>query len=127
MGKMHNPPHPGEILKDTVLGEGGGLSVTEFAARLGMTRVAVSRVVNGSAGISTDMAMRLEDALGTSAQMWLAMQAAYDLWQAKKHHRKIKRIQFRQVEHDNEDALTTCLSVISFLCGQAKLPAETSH
>lgn len=87
MSGMFNPPHPGEILADTVLGE-GGINVTEFAKRLRMTRTAVSRVVNGRAAVSTDMAIRLEDALGTSAETWLAMQAAYDLWQAKKNKRK---------------------------------------
>ena len=87
MSGMFNPPHPGEILADTVLGE-GGINVTEFAKRLRMTRTAVSRVVNGRAAVNTDMAIRLEDALGTSAETWLAMQAAYDLWQAKKNKRK---------------------------------------
>jgi addiction module HigA family antidote len=99
MSGMYNPPHPGEILADTVLGD-GGINVTEFAKRLGMTRTAVSRVVNGHAAVSTDLAMRLEDALGTSAETWLAMQAAYDLWQAKKnkHRKKIARIEMEEEE-----------------------------
>jgi addiction module HigA family antidote len=84
---MFNPPHPGEILADTVLREDGGISVTAFAERLGMTRTAISRIVHGKAAISTEMAIRLEDALGTSAETWLAMQAAFDLWQAKKSRR----------------------------------------
>jgi antitoxin HigA-1 len=91
MSGMFNPPHPGEILADTVLGT-GGINVTEFAKLLGMTRTAVSRVVNGRASISTDMAIRLEDALGTSAETWLTMQAAYDLWQAKKNNKRRKKI-----------------------------------
>jgi antitoxin HigA-1 len=91
MSGMFNPPHPGEILADTVLGN-GGINVTEFARLLGMTRTAVSRVVNGRASISTDMAIRLEDALGTSAETWLTMQAAYDLWQAKKNNKRRKKI-----------------------------------
>jgi antitoxin HigA-1 len=94
MRGMFNPPHPGEILADTVLSD-GRINVTEFARRLGMTRTAVSRVVNGHAAVSTDFAIRLEEALGTSAETWLTMQAAYDLWQAKKNRRrkKIARIE----------------------------------
>jgi len=80
---MHNPPHPGEVLQDTVLGA-GGITVTEFAKRLGVSRVALSRVANGRAAISADMALRLAAALGGSAESWLSMQAAYDLWQAQK-------------------------------------------
>jgi addiction module HigA family antidote len=87
MSRMFNPPHPGEILADTVLREDGGISVTAFAEKLGMTRTAISRIIHGRAAISTEMAIRLEDALGTSAETWLAMQAAFDLWQAKKSRR----------------------------------------
>ena len=83
---MHNPPHPGEVLQDTVLAE-GRLTVSEFAKKLGVSRVALSRVVNGRAAISADMALRLAAALGGSAQSWLAMQAAYDLWHASKRRR----------------------------------------
>jgi antitoxin HigA-1 len=89
MSSMHNPPHPGEILADTVLGD-GGMSITDFADKLGMTRAAVSRVVNGHAAVSTSMALLLEDALGTSAESWLSMQTAYDLWQAKQNKRRRK-------------------------------------
>jgi antitoxin HigA-1 len=92
MSRMFNPPHPGEILADTVLREDGGISVTAFAEKLGMTRTAISRIIHGKAAISTDMSIRLEEALGTSAETWLAMQAAYDLWQAKKNKRR-KKIQ----------------------------------
>lgn len=91
MGRMFNPPHPGEVLKDGVF-EGTELTVTEFAAGIGMSRVALSRILNGAAAISPDMALRLEGALGTSAEMWLGMQADYDLWQARKRAPKVKRI-----------------------------------
>lgn len=84
--RMHNPPHPGEVLQDTVLTE-GGLSITEFARKLGVSRVALSRVVNGRAAVSADMALRLAAALGGSAESWLTMQASYDLWQASKRRR----------------------------------------
>ena len=83
MTRMHNPPHPGEVLRDGVFTD-TGISVTDFAARLGVTRVALSRVLNGKAAISADMALRLAAALGGSAQSWLHMQANYDLWQAEK-------------------------------------------
>ncbi|HEY3653966.1 MAG TPA: HigA family addiction module antitoxin [Steroidobacteraceae bacterium] len=87
---MFNPPHPGEVLADTVLRV---MTVTAFAAQLKMTRAAVSRVIHGHAGISAEMALRLGDALGVSAESWIGMQADYDLWQAKKKHRvKVQRI-----------------------------------
>jgi antitoxin HigA-1 len=83
---MHNPAHPGEVLADTVLGD-GGLTVSDFARRLGVSRVALSRVANGRAAVSADMALRLADALGGSAESWLQMQAAYDLWKASRKKR----------------------------------------
>lgn len=87
MGTMHNPPHPGETLRDDVL-PALGLSVTDAAAQLGVTRAALSRVLNGRAGISPEMALRLERWLGLEnggrASVWLGMQAAYDLWQTQK-------------------------------------------
>lgn len=78
--RMHNPPHPGRALREFL----GDLTVTEAAARLCITRTALSRILNGSTGISAEMAVRLRDALGTSAEMWINMQAQYDLWQAEK-------------------------------------------
>lgn len=83
MTRMHNPPHPGEVLRDGVFTD-TGITVTEFAQRIGITRVMLSRVLNGKAGISADMALRLAAALGGSAESWLHMQANYDLWQAEK-------------------------------------------
>ena len=83
MARMYNPPHPGEVLRDGVFAD-TGITVTEFASRIGVTRVALSRVLNGKAGISADMAVRLAAALGGSAESWLHMQANYDLWKAEK-------------------------------------------
>lgn len=87
MRKMHNPPHPGLIIKEDIL-PALGISVTEAADQLGVTRVALSRVINGKAAISPDMALRIERWLGVknggSADIWLAQQAAYDLWRARK-------------------------------------------
>jgi antitoxin HigA-1 len=82
--RMHNPPHPGTVLRDYL----GSISVTDAARHLGVTRVALSRVLNGSAGISAEMALRLSDALGTSPELWSGMQSQYDLWLASKHRRK---------------------------------------
>jgi addiction module HigA family antidote len=67
--------------------------VTDAARHLGVTRVALSRLLNGSAGISAEMALRLSDALGTSPELWTGMQAQYDLWQAsRKRRRRIARL-----------------------------------
>lgn len=87
---MHNPPHPGELLRDEVI-EALNLSVTEAASRLAMSRVALSRVLNGKAGISPDLALRLEQAGASTARAWLAMQANYDLWRARQHVQPVVR------------------------------------
>ena len=86
MGRMHKPPHPGDALREDVL-PALGLTVTEAAAQLGVSRITLSRVVNGKAAISADMARRLEIWLGgpkrgPSAESWCSAQADYDLWQA---------------------------------------------
>lgn len=81
MTRMHNPAHPGEVLRD-YLPE--GLAVAEAAKRLGVTRQALSALLNGRAGVSAEMALRLEAALGTTAEMWVQMQAGFDLWKARK-------------------------------------------
>jgi antitoxin HigA-1 len=78
--EMHNPAHPGEVLRE-YLPE--GMSVTEAAKRLRVSRQAFSAIINGRAGITADMALRLSKALGTSPDMWLGMQMQYDLWHAK--------------------------------------------
>lgn len=87
MTRMHNPPHPGATLREDVL-PALGLSVTEAARQLGVTRVALSRVLNERAAISPEMALRIEAWLGIerggSADVWLAEQAAYDLWLARR-------------------------------------------
>jgi antitoxin HigA-1 len=86
MARMHNPPHPGLTLRDDVL-PALGLSVTQAAGQLDVSRVALSRVLNGRAAISPEMALRIEAWLGVDrggeARLWLAEQSAYDVWQAK--------------------------------------------
>ena len=80
MSRMHNPPHPGEVLKEYFP---ESLSVTEAASRLGVTRQTLSAVLNGRAGISAEMAVRLSRGLNTSPDLWLNMQMQYDLWQVQ--------------------------------------------
>ena len=88
MSKMHNPPHPGETLKEDVL-PALGLTVTQAAEQLGVARVTLSRMINGHAAISAEMAIRLAQWLGGSAEIWLRLQLQYDLWHAEKN-RKVK-------------------------------------
>ncbi len=87
MTLIHNPPHPGETLREDVL-PALGINVTDAADQLGVTRAALSRVLNGRAAISPSMALRLEGWLGVEnggrADLWISQQAAYDLWQARK-------------------------------------------
>lgn len=79
---MHNPPHPGAVLKDAVI-DALGITITDAAAHLDVDRVTLSRLINGKAALSVEMALRLSKALGTSPDMWLGMQQAYDLWHAE--------------------------------------------
>jgi len=86
---MFNPPHPGTVLREYL----GNVPVTAAAKHLGITRTALSRILNGSAGVSAEMALRLADALDTTPELWTGMQAQYDLWQAsKKRRRKVARL-----------------------------------
>ena len=87
---MKNPPHPGRQIRTAI--EACNLTITEAANHLGVTRTNLSRVINGLAGISPEMAIRLSKAFGggRGAEMWVRMQAAYDLAQAMKHEDEIK-------------------------------------
>jgi len=81
MGQMHNPPHPGEVLREWLT----DITVTEAAERLGISRVSLSRLLNGANGISADMDVRLSKALGTTPGYWLGLQSDRDLWQARRN------------------------------------------
>lgn len=95
--KIHMPlPHPGEIIKHDCLDE-LGLNVTDAAKVLGVTRNTLSRIINGRAGISAEMAIRLEKAGWSNADMWLRLQAAYDLAEARKHEDEIHVVRFEMV------------------------------
>lgn len=104
MSRMFNPPHPGETLRVDVL-PALGLTVTEAAAQLGVTRPALSRVLNGHAAISPTMALRLEGWLGIEnggrADAWITQQAPYDLWQAREAGAPVVQ---RANVHDNPAA-----------------------
>ena len=86
--RMKNPPHPGRAIKDGCL-DAVGLNVTDAAEHLGVARHTLSRVLNGRSGISPDMAIRLEKAGWSNADMWLRLQAAYELAEARKHENEI--------------------------------------
>ena len=94
MTRMHNPPHPGLTLRDDVL-PALGLTVTDAAKALGITRPSLSRVLNGAAAISPEMALRLERWLGIDnggrADVWLGMQAAFDLFAAGQKSKAVIR------------------------------------
>ncbi|MGC2211136.1 MAG: HigA family addiction module antitoxin [Candidatus Korobacteraceae bacterium] len=88
---IFNPAHPGEVLRDYM----GEMTVAEAATRLGVTRAHLSRILNGHAGVSAAMSLRLSAALGTSPEFWLKMQMQHDLWQAQ----KAKRPKIRPFPH----------------------------
>jgi len=87
--RMHNPPHPGEILKALCL-EPLGLSVTETAGALGVSRKTLSAILNGRAGISPEMAVRLSIAFDTTAESWLNQQTQFDLWHAEQSRKRLR-------------------------------------
>ena len=95
---MKTPAHPGRIVKSACL-EPLGLSITEGAKILGVTRQTITKIVNGKSGISAEMAIRLSKAFGSTAETWVRMQASYDLAQARKNESKIK-VQRQHVPHE---------------------------
>ena len=87
--RMHNPPHPGEIIKRLCL-DPLSLTVTRAAQALGVSRKTLSSILNGRAGISPEMAVRLSIAFGTSAESWLNQQTQYDLWHAEQRRNQLR-------------------------------------
>jgi addiction module HigA family antidote len=85
---MYNPPHPGEILKKLCL-EPLGITVTEAAKALGVSRKTLSSILNGRAGVSPEMAIRLSIAFGTTPESWLNQQVQYDLWHAEQRRAEL--------------------------------------
>ena len=86
---MNKPPHVGEILRELYL-EPLGITVTEAAEHLGVTRQALSRLINEKSGISAEMAIRLSKAFDTSAEYWMNFEKQYELWLASKKYKNIK-------------------------------------
>lgn len=86
---MHNPPHPGEVIKKLCI-EPLGLSITETAEALGVSRKTLSELVNGHIGISPEMAIRLSIAFNTTPESWLTQQMQYDLWEMREAGKKLK-------------------------------------
>ena len=93
---MHNPPHPGEFIREVYL-EPNGITGRQLAAKLGVAPSTLNRVLKGNSGISPEMALRLSKALGRSPESWLAMQDNRDLWQARQtvNLDTVERIDFR--------------------------------
>lgn len=87
--RMHNPPHPGEVIKSLCL-EPLGLTVTEAAEALGVSRKTLSAIINGRASISPEMAVRLSIAFNTSSESWLNQQTQFDLWHAEQRRKRLK-------------------------------------
>lgn len=87
--RMHNPPHPGAIIKTLCL-DPLGVSVTQAAQALRVSRKTLSAILNGRAGISPEMAVRLSIAFDTSAESWLNQQTQYDLWHAEQHRKRLR-------------------------------------
>ena len=85
---MHSPPHPGEVIKELCL-EPLDLTITDAAKGLGISRKTLSSILNGKAGISPEMAVRLSIAFNTSSESWLNQQTQYDLWQAEQHRKEL--------------------------------------
>jgi len=87
--KMHNPPHPGEVIKELCI-EPLGITITDAAKALGVSRKSLSELLNGRSGVSPEMAIRLSIAFETSAESWLNQQMQYDLWKTRFSGKKLK-------------------------------------
>jgi antitoxin HigA-1 len=87
--RMHNPPHPGEVIRELCL-DPLGLTISAAAEALGVSRKTLSAILNGHAGISPEMAVRLSIAFNTSAESWLNQQSQYDLWHAEQHRKELR-------------------------------------
>jgi len=82
--RMYNPAHPGELLREQM----GDITVTDLAAHLGVSRITLSRLLNGQAGVSAEMSLKLSEAFGTSPDLWMKLQLQYDFWRASQRKRK---------------------------------------
>ncbi len=87
--RMHNPPHPGEVLRELCL-RPLGVTITHAAAALGVSRKTLSAILNGRAGVSPEMAIRLSVAFDTTAESWLNQQVQFDLWHANRNRKNLR-------------------------------------
>lgn len=99
---MHNPPHPGEVLRKLCLVP-LGLNVTQAAKALGVSRKSLSAILNGRAGVSPEMAVRLSIAFGTTSESWLSQQVQYDLWQAERRRNKLRVARLSAAKAEDSD------------------------
>ena len=111
---MHNPPYPGEIIKALCL-EPLGLSITEVAEALGVSRNTLSSIINGKAGISPEMAVRLSIAFNISSESWLNQQTQYELWQAEQHRKELKVKHVSQLHATQSEQLQANCRMSSYL------------
>jgi addiction module HigA family antidote len=97
--QQHNPPHPGELIQRTYIDPFEKITANKVADRLGVARSTFNRLLNQNAGVSPEMAIRLSEVLGSSAESWLTLQESYDLWNARKNvdTKSLKPIDFDQV------------------------------
>lgn len=97
--QQHNPPHPGELIQRTYIEPFASLSANKVADQLGVAHSTFNRLINGNSGVSPEMAVRLSEVLGGSAESWLTLQESYDLWKARQtvDTSALKRIDFNQV------------------------------
>ncbi|KYC35769.1 XRE family transcriptional regulator [Scytonema hofmannii PCC 7110] len=111
--QMYDPPHIGEVLKEEFL-EPYGLSISKFAELIGVNRAYMSKIINGKAGVSPAMALRLSKALNTSVGLWLNMQQQYDLWQARQSTdlSKVKVINLEMKSYLTDDITIEMLDVV---------------
>lgn len=97
--EMHNPPHPGEFIREVYL-EPNGITGRQLATKLGVSASTLARVLNSSNGVSSEMALRLAKALGRSAESWMIMQDHFDLWQARQrvNLEKVQKVDLRSAD-----------------------------
>ena len=97
--QQHNPPHPGALIQRTYIEPFEAITANKIADQLGVARSTFNRLLNGNAGVSPEMAVRLSEVLGGSAESWLTLQESFDLWKARQtvDTTALKRIDFSQV------------------------------
>ena len=124
---MHNRPHPGEVIRELCLAP-LELSVTDAAKALGVSRKTLSAILNGRAGVSPEMAVRLSIAFDTTAESWLNQQLQYDLWNAEQYRKglRVKRLVAARIPPDAPNRLWALLMVVTPEAGNRQPPGGSS-